>query len=169
LQLIQFNYRCFHAILFETDSFRSAPMPSLPSAVPPTVRLALFLLLCPFFSFPPKGKSANDLKAWDAAIERAKANLAHHMLRNTNADLQLRHASNAHKVPPLIAPTSFVAQCKAGPQFCSRGAASERAGAWSLHLPTESFVLLATLCPSSATLDFTVLAGTRRCRCRRNR
>jgi ribosomal protein S5 len=45
-----------------------------------------------------KGKAANDLKAWDAAIERAKANLAHQMLRNTNADLQLRHASNAHKV-----------------------------------------------------------------------
>jgi hypothetical protein len=38
------------------------------------------------------------LKAWDAAIERAKANLAHQLLRNTNADLQLRHASNAHKV-----------------------------------------------------------------------
>jgi hypothetical protein len=45
-----------------------------------------------------QGKTANDLKAWDAAIERAKANLAHQMLRNTNADLQLRHASNAHKV-----------------------------------------------------------------------
>jgi hypothetical protein len=38
------------------------------------------------------------LKAWDAAIERAKANVAHQLLRNTNADLQLRHASNAHKV-----------------------------------------------------------------------
>lgn len=45
-----------------------------------------------------QGKAANDLKAWDAAIERAKANLAHQLMRNTNADLQLRHASNAHKV-----------------------------------------------------------------------
>ncbi len=93
-----------------------------------------------FFSFPPQGKSANDLKAWDAAIERAKANLAHQMLRNTNADLQLRHASNAHKVPPLIAASSSVAQCNAGPQFCSRGAASQRAGASPLLRPTESFV-----------------------------
>ena len=32
---------------------------------------------------------ANDMKAWDAAIERAKSNLAHQLLRNTNADLQV--------------------------------------------------------------------------------
>ncbi len=37
-----------------------------------------------------QGKTANDLKAWDAAIARAKANVAHQMLRNTNADLQVR-------------------------------------------------------------------------------
>jgi hypothetical protein len=57
----------------------------------------------------PKGKTANDLKAWDAAIDRAKSNLAHQMLRNTNADLQLRHASNAHKVPSLVVLLQLVA------------------------------------------------------------
>jgi hypothetical protein len=39
-----------------------------------------------------QGKVANDMKAWDAAIERAKSNLAHQLLRNTNADLQVRIA-----------------------------------------------------------------------------
>ena len=63
-----------------------------------------------------QGKMANDMKAWDAAIERAKSNLAHQLLRNTNADLQVSIAvvlwclffdSAAEYLYTLFLPASF--------------------------------------------------------------